>query len=123
MAKYTVEQVDVMVGEYTAVKDEDYDTRTAVVKALAEKFGTTEGSVRSKLVSEDVYVGKEKAEGETAKVTTSKAELVSAFGAVVGMPLPSMEKMTKRDLQALWDWIVLSSDQRAADTGEDPTDV
>lgn len=115
MTKFTAEMVDVIVGEYEAVREADYAERTAVVKDLADRFDLAEASVRAKLVSEGVYVRKEAEKGEKGKAGTSKAEIVKAFEAVTGEKLASMEKMTKKDLQTLWDWVVLTSARREAD--------
>ena len=45
-----------------------------------------------------------------------KAALRGAFEAVTGKELKSMEKMTKKDLETLWAWVVSVSDRTEADS-------
>jgi len=106
---FTEVQVVEMVEAYKVVAKQAYDERNEVVEALASKFKSTVPAVRGKLVSEGVYVAKE----ATAKTTnTGKDELVAAFAAVTGKNLKSMQKMTCKDLQDLWDYVVMSSNKK-----------
>jgi len=109
---YTDTVVENLVTRYNDVKGENYEARSAVVKELADELKVSVGSVRSKLVRENVYVAK-----ETAKSTSkgmSKEEYVKAFEAVSGESLTSFNKATKKDLEAFWNYIVKASDQKDA---------
>jgi hypothetical protein len=105
----------------------DYDTRTALVQDIADELTATmkvevsEASVRSKLVSMKVYVGKAKKESEVG--ATSKEAYVKALGAIVGTSVTSFEKATKADLKAVVDYITAASAARAADEGVDELKV
>ena len=112
---YTKDVVADVVARYEAVVGEAYETRTAVVKELADEYGVSVASMRSKLVNERVYKAKEKAESDTSG--TSKDEYVKALSAIVGVELKSMTKATKADLKAVVDYITVASAQRDADNG------
>ena len=112
---YTDTVVADVVERYEAVKDENYATRTAVVKELAEEYGVSVQSMRSKLVNEKVYRAKEKAEGTGAGA--SKDEYVRALSAIVGKDVKSFTKATKADLKVVVDYITTASAQRDADQG------
>jgi hypothetical protein len=112
---YTKDVVADVVARYEAVVGETYETRTAVVKELADEYGVSVASMRSKLVNERVYKAKEKAESDTSG--TSKDEYVKALSAIVGVELKSMTKATKADLKAVVDYITVASAQRDADNG------
>jgi len=101
MQKFTEVQVEKMVEDYTAVLAEDYETRSDVVKALAVEFGVTDNSVRGKLVAEEVYVGKEKAEAK-ASDGSKKEDYRKAFEASFGMTLKTMDNMSKKELEGMW---------------------
>lgn len=111
---YTAEVVAEVVERYNVALEAKatYDERSALVKEIAAELGVKEASVRQKLVSEGIYVGKEKA---ATRGGASKAEIVKALSAVVGKDLASFEKASRTDLQDLWDWIVLTSAQRDAE--------
>jgi hypothetical protein len=115
--KFTEAQVDRIVGEYMAVIDEDYTSRTAVVAALAEEFGVSENSIRGKLVAEEIYKRKE-VEKKTSTKRVDKEAIVKAFEASFGIKLKSMTNMTGKDLQAFWDRFVEMSAMRDADEGK-----
>jgi len=112
--EFKKEQLANFVGTYTAVVDEDYAARTAVVKELSEEYEVSVNVIRSRLVAEGVYKAKEK--GVASEKGKSKADVVKAFEAVSGKTLKSMEKMTAKDLNELWDWVVLSSARSDADS-------
>lgn len=120
--KYTEAQVDTMVGNYNAAVEQgaDYAARTTVVKELATEMGFSEGQVRSKLVAEGVYKGKEKVKAADGKSNVgTKEDYRKAFEAATGLALASMENMTKKDLVALWEWKVNTFDRAVADAGTD----
>lgn len=112
MSEYTQEQVDEIVGTYKTVADQDYATRQEIVDELAAKFEKSVPSVRGVLVSQKVYVPKEKTATPEASSGTSKEEIVKAMEAVSGLKLASFNKATKKDLQAFWDYLVAASDAR-----------
>ena len=120
--EYTKARTDVIVARYVEAVEAgaDYDARTALVAELADelsaeaKVDVTEGSVRSKLVAEKVYVGKVKAKAVDA---TSKEAYVKALRDVTGLALASFDKPTKTDLKALFEWIATASDQFNAENG------
>lgn len=112
---YTKEVVADAVERYLAVADEDYNTRKAVVAELADEYGVSVASMRSKLVAERVYKAKETAKGDTSG--TSKDEYVKALSAIVGTDLKSLTKATKADLKAVVDYITTASSQRDAEMG------
>ena len=112
---YTDAVVADVVERYEAVADENYDTRTAVVKELADEYGVSVPSMRAKLVNEKVYRAKEKAEGTGAGA--SKDEYVRALSAIVGKDVKSFTKATKADLKVVVDYITTASAQRDADQG------
>lgn len=116
---YTADVVKNVVGRYVEAVEAgaSYDERSALVAEIADELGVKAASVRQKLVAEKVYIAKEKAEGSKGTAGASKAELAKAFGAIVGTDLASLEKASKADLQALWDYIVATSAQRDAENG------
>jgi len=101
---YTDAVVNEMVSAYNTVVNSDYETRSAMVAELAEKFGVSKQSVRSKLASVGVYKAKETAEKAPGQ-GVSKEEYVAALGAVLGTPVPSFVKATKADLVTLWEYL------------------
>ena len=116
-AKFDKAVVDVIVGEYEAVIDADYDTRTAVVKELATRYDVTENAIRGKLVAEGVYKKKEtEAKASTARV--NKAAIAKAFEHAMDLKLPSLTNMTGKDLQAMWERFVEMSDARNVEIGK-----
>ena len=112
---YTKAVVADAVERYTDVADATYEARTEVVKELAEEYGVSVASMRSKLVAERVYVAKEKAEGTSD--STSKDAYAKALSAIVGTELKSVTKATKADLKAIVDYITLASAVADADAG------
>jgi len=110
--EFTKDQVTNIVADYSDALDADYATRSAVVEMIAENFDVSVPVIRSRLVAEGVYKAKEKTVGTSGK---SKADIVKAFEAVSGKSLKSMEKMTIKDLNELWDWVVLASARSDAD--------
>lgn len=112
MFEYTAEMTADIVDRYQEAVQSgaDYTARTALVKEIADELQTTEASVRSKLVSEKVYVAKERA--ATAKDSKSKEEYVKALRAVTGLDLRSAEKMTKTDIVGIFEFIKTASAQR-----------
>ena len=98
---YTDDQVSKMVAEYTAVETDE--ARAEVVDSLADEFGKTVASIRSKLVREGVYVKKERTTKNGAPVV-SKAELVAKIADAMGEDaevFDSLEKATKVVLQKI----------------------
>lgn len=112
---YTKDVVADIVARYVEVTAEDYDTRTKFVAELADEYGVSAASMRSKLVAEKVYVAKETAKSEGTGVT--KDEYAKALSAIVGVELRSVTKATKADLKAIVDYITLASAVRDADMG------
>ena len=110
---YTETVMANLVARYKDVVAKDYDTRTAVVKELADELKVSVASVRSKLVREGVYVAKEAAKTKGAGM--SKDEYVKALEAVSGETLTSFTKATKKDLEAFWNYMVKANDKFEAD--------
>lgn len=115
--KFTSEQVDVIVGTYTASAGEDYDARTKVVEALAAQFKVPVASIRGKLVAEKVYIKKEVA-AKSATKGVKKEELVAAVEASMGVKMPSMKNMSVKDLVIFWERFVEMSAVRDANEGK-----
>ena len=86
-----------VVERYSEVAGEDYKTRTAMDTELADELGISVPRVRSKLVSEEVYVGKPKAESN-GTAGTRKSAYVAFIGTMIGASVPSFEGATKEDL-------------------------
>lgn len=108
MSKFDKDQLSVIVGTYEASAGEEYEVRSAVMADLAAEFNVSVPSIRGILVSAKVYKAKPKSIAAGGRGAT-KAELAKGVGACVGKELPSLTNMTAKDLQALMDWIVLSS--------------
>lgn len=90
--QYSVEQTAQMVQEYTS---------GISVEAIATAMGKSVRSVIAKLSREGVYKAKEKASGT---VTFTKAQVIDAIAAKLGVPaekLESLEKATKEALMLL----------------------
>ena len=113
---YTPEVTADIVERYVAVKGEEYDARTAVVREIADELGVTEPSVRGKLTSEGVYVSKAPSKSE-AEATVTKEALAGAIGTVMGTDVPSLAKASKADLEKVWNFLRTASDQFNADNG------
>lgn len=96
---YTEDQVSKMVSDYSAADTDQ--ARAEVVDSLAEEFGKSVASIRSKLVREGVYVKKERTT-KTGQPVVSKAELVQHIADAMGEDvevIESLEKATKVTLQ------------------------
>jgi len=91
-ANYTQEMVDVISNTYT-----DTPTR-ATVDALAEKFDKTPRSIIAKLSALGIYVKAERVT-KRGEPVVRKDELVALVQTNFGRELPSLNKMTKVDLQ------------------------
>jgi len=111
--EYTAEVTATIVDRYmeAVASGADYEARRTVVKELADELETSEASVRSKLVAEKVYVAKETAKSDKAKDSKDKEAYVKALRAVTALELRSIDKATKADVKALFDFIVQASDQ------------
>jgi len=104
---YTAEMVQEMVSRYTAcgtnIAKSDHEARDSVVKELAEKFGKSVRSVRSKLVNEKVYIKvatESKVTGETPEKKEVLAQrMVDASG--LKLSADSVAKMNKTDISTL----------------------
>lgn len=98
---YTDDQVSKMVADYTAVETDE--ARAEVVDSLAEEFGKSVASIRSKLVREGVYVKKARTT-KTGDAVVSKADLVQQIADAMGEDaeaFDSLEKATKVVLQKI----------------------
>ena len=115
--EYTDEMTARVVDAYVEAVEAglDYDARKAVVQSLADELETSEASVRSKLVSEKVYVAKETAKASGAKDSKDKDAYVKALRAVTALELKSIDKATKADVKALFEFITQASAQAEAD--------
>jgi len=98
-ANYTEEMVDAMVADY-----QDNPTKETVEK-LSVEFGKTTRSIVAKLVREGVYVAAPRVT-KTGAPVVRKADIVSQIQDAVGRELPSLEKASKADLQALLDAVM-----------------
>ena len=96
---YSDDVLAIMSDEYQAVP-----TR-ATVDALADHFGKTPRIIIAKLSTMGVY---QKAERVTKRgePVAMKAELVAQVQNAIGRELPSLNKMTKPDLQFMIDALV-----------------
>ena len=109
---YTETVVANLVARYSDVVAETYESRSAVVKELADELKVSVASVRAKLSREGVYVAKEVATGTTRGM--SKEDYVKALEAISGESLTSFTKATKKDLKSFWDYVVKASDMADA---------
>ena len=96
---YTDEMVDAMVADYEANPSKD------TVAKLASEFNKTTRSIVAKLVREGVYVAAPRVT-KTGAPVVRKADIVSQIQDAVGTELPSLEKASKADLQALLDAVM-----------------
>ena len=96
---YTEAMLLTMSDEYQA------NPTRATVDAIAEEFGKTPRSVIAKLSAMGIY---QKAERVTKRgePVVMKAELVAQVQNAIGRELPSLNKMTKPDLQFMIDALV-----------------
>lgn len=115
--EYTDEMTARVVDAYVEAVEAgaDYKARTEVVKALADELETSVASVRSKLVSEKVYIAQEKSKAKGSKDSMDKEAYVKALRAVTALELKSIDQATKADVKALFDFIVTASAQAEAD--------
>ena len=98
---YTEDQVSKMVSAYEAADTDE--GRAEVVESIAEEFGKSVASVRSKLVREGVYVKKTRTT-KTGEPVVSKADLVNQIADAIGEDaevIESLEKATKVTLQKI----------------------
>ena len=98
---YTEDQVSKMVSDYTAVETDE--ARAEVVDTLAQEFGKSVASIRSKLVREGVYVKKARTTKDGSAVV-SKADLVQQIADAIGEDvevIESLEKATKVTLNKI----------------------
>ena len=98
-SNYTDEMIASMLDAYNAAPTRE------TVDALAEEFDKTPRSIIAKLSALDVY---QKAERVTKRgePVIMKAELVARVQNAIGRELPSLNKMTKVDLQFMIDALV-----------------
>lgn len=115
MTNYTENQVKAMVEGYNAVAGQDYNERSAWLTRFADANEFSVNSVRAVLVRAGVY--KKKETSEAGSKGASKEELVSAFNAVTGKKLTSLKNASRKDLQALWDYIRTASDANDLENG------
>lgn len=97
---YTPEQTAELVAGFRAVANESRETRDAVVKAFAEKFGKTTRSIVAKLSREKEYIKKEY-ETKTGEKPVKKDETADAIGAVLKLSENEIESLTKANKTAL----------------------
>ena len=95
---YTAEQTAELVAAYTACESEK--TRVACVAEFAQKFAKNLQSVRSKLVSEGVYVAKTYKTKKGNK-PESKALIVSDIARFLGVSSEAVESLEKANKAAL----------------------
>ena len=96
---YTEAMLATMADEYEA------NPTRGTVDSLAEEFGKTPRSIIAKLSAMGIY---QKAERVTKRgePVVMKAELVAQVQNAIGRELPSLNKMTKPDLQFMIDALV-----------------
>ena len=117
--KFENEQLDTILGTYNASKDagDDYDARTLVVKQLALDFKVSEPVIRGVLVSQEVYLAKASGSPAKAGTKTTKEDVAKAIEIYVGVKLPSVRNMTKKDLEAFWAGLILLTAVNDAENG------
>ena len=116
--KFENEQLDTILGTYAVSVDsgDDYDARTEVVKGIAKDFKVSEPVIRGVLVSQKVYIPKAaKAGGKSVK--TTKEDVAKAIEIYVGVKLPSVRNMTKKDLDAFWAALIVLTAVKDAEYG------
>lgn len=98
-ANYSDSDIAIITDEYTL------EPTRETVNALAARLNKTERSVIAKLSALGVY---QKAERVTKRgePVVMKAELVAQVQNAIGRELPSLNKMTKVDLQFMIDSLV-----------------
>ena len=98
-ANYSDAQITLITDEYTL------EPTRATVDALAQSMGKSPRSIIAKLSALGIY---QKAERVTKRgePVVMKAELVEKVQNAIGRELPSLNKMTKADLQFMIDALV-----------------
>ena len=91
---YTDEMVADMTEQYQANPTRD------TVDSLAKQFGKTTRSIIAKLSREGVYVAQPRTT-KTGEPVISKAQFVTAIEAHFDLPMPTLVKSGKQDLQKL----------------------
>ena len=116
--KFENEQLDTILGTYNASKDsgDDYEARREVVKGIAKDFNVSEHVIRGVLVSQEVYVPKAAAAAKSGTKTT-KEDVAKAIEIYVGVKMPSVRNMTKKDLDAFWAALVELTSVKDAEYG------
>lgn len=99
---YTEEMISVMTEQYNA------NPTRATVDALADEFGKTTRSIISKLSALGIYQ-KPAATNKRGEPVIKKEVFVAQIQDALGVEVPSMEKMTKADLQVLVAAIAVNS--------------
>ena len=89
---YTDEMVSSMTEAYQA------NPTRETVDALANQFGKTTRSIIAKLSREGVYVAQPRTT-KTGEPVISKAQFVTAIEAHFDLPMPTLVKSGKQDLQ------------------------
>ena len=93
-SNYTEEMVKVLVERYEANPSRE------TVDALAEELGKTSRSIISKLSNLGIYKAVERTT-KSGKPVVRKVELVGAICYALGLELPSLEKVSKTDLEKI----------------------
>ena len=91
---YTDAMVQSMVLQYTS------NPTPATVVILSKEFNKTTRSIVAKLVREGVYKAQPRVT-KTGAVVIRKSEIVSQIQDLLGVNLPTLEKASKLDLDAL----------------------
>lgn len=91
---YTDRMVAEMVAAYVQAPNAD------TVAKLSEQLGKPTRSIVAKLVREGVYVAAQRVT-KTGAPVIRKSELVAQLQNELGLELPSLEKASKQDLEAL----------------------
>ena len=109
-ANYTDAQIAIMTERYTAETTEE--GRKRVVLELADEFGKSDRSIRSKLVSLKVYQKKATISKVTGGEAMKKDAMAQKLADVTGLNLnvESVAKMNKTDIQKLIDFAAKSSE-------------
>ncbi len=109
---YTPQETQEIVEAYTdcgtEITESAHDKRAQVVKDLAAKFGKSERSIRSKLVTqkdadgEKIYIARAKVSGVTGEKPEKKEVLAARLAAATPFQVraDSLEKMNKDTIQA-----------------------
>jgi len=107
-ANYTGKQVEEMREEYE--KAGSQETRDAVVKSIADKFGKSPRSIVAKMSREGFYIAKVVVSKVTGEKPMSKSDLVVKLRDVSGLVMVSGEKLNKTDIQDLIEAFTVSED-------------